>query len=52
MNRSSVLTMTIFAGQGKRTLVLREIPEDSVGELISNKDSLADCDIAVFVYDR
>ncbi|CAN1232752.1 Mitochondrial Rho GTPase 1 [Linum perenne] len=35
----------------KKTLVLREIPEDEVKGLLSNKESLASCDIAVFVYD-
>jgi Ras family protein T1 len=36
----------------KKTLVLREIPDDGVKKLLSNKESLASCDIAVFVYDR
>ncbi|GLT94962.1 hypothetical protein SLE2022_126710 [Rubroshorea leprosula] len=35
----------------KKTLVLREIPEDGVRNLLSNKESLAACDIAVFVHD-
>ncbi|KAK1582479.1 hypothetical protein Q3G72_015440 [Acer saccharum] len=35
----------------RKTLVLREIPEDGVGKLLSNKESLAACDIAVFVHD-
>ncbi|KAJ6883529.1 mitochondrial Rho GTPase 1 [Populus alba x Populus x berolinensis] len=35
----------------KKTLVLREIPEDGVKKLLLNKESLAPCDIAVFVYD-
>ncbi|XP_020276948.1 mitochondrial Rho GTPase 1-like [Asparagus officinalis] len=35
----------------KKTLVMREVPEDSVQTLLSNKDSLAACDIAVFVHD-
>ncbi|WRX23340.1 Small GTPase - like 10 [Theobroma cacao] len=35
----------------KKTLVLREIPEDGVRKLLSTKDSLAACDIAVFVHD-
>lgn len=35
----------------KKTLVLREIPEDGVKNLLSNKESLASCDIAVFVHD-
>ncbi|KAM7521585.1 hypothetical protein LguiA_011487 [Lonicera macranthoides] len=35
----------------RKTLVLREIPEDAVKRLLSPKDSLANCDVAVFVYD-
>ncbi|GMI94516.1 MIRO-related GTP-ase 1, embryo defective 2473 [Hibiscus trionum] len=35
----------------KKTLVLREIPEDGVVKLLSSKESLAACDIAIFVYD-
>nr|XP_043620249.1 mitochondrial Rho GTPase 1-like [Erigeron canadensis] len=35
----------------KKTLILREIQEDDVKELLSRKESLATCDIAVFVYD-
>lgn len=31
---------------------MREIPEEVVGQLLSNKDALAACDIAVFVHDR
>lgn len=37
---------------GKKTLLMQEIPEDEVKTILSNKDSLAPCDIAVFVYDR
>lgn len=37
---------------GKKTLVMREVPEDEVRPMLSNKESLAACDIAVFVYDR
>ncbi|GER41413.1 mitochondrial Rho GTPase [Striga asiatica] len=36
----------------RKTLVLREIPEDGVKELLSKKDALAACDVAVFVHDR
>ncbi|KAJ4719482.1 Mitochondrial Rho GTPase [Melia azedarach] len=39
------------SGGIKKTLVLREIPEDGVAKLLSNKESLAACDIAVFVHD-
>uniref|UniRef100_A0A1D1Y008 Mitochondrial Rho GTPase n=1 Tax=Anthurium amnicola TaxID=1678845 RepID=A0A1D1Y008_9ARAE len=35
----------------KKTLIMREIPEDEVKTLLSNKESLAPCDIAVFVHD-
>ncbi|XP_059437277.1 mitochondrial Rho GTPase 1-like [Corylus avellana] len=35
----------------KKTLILREIPEDGVGKLLSDKESLAACDVAVFVHD-
>ncbi|XVF06106.1 hypothetical protein REPUB_Repub06bG0019500 [Reevesia pubescens] len=35
----------------KKTLVLQEIPEDGVAKLLSSKESLAACDIAVFVHD-
>ncbi|KAB2041163.1 hypothetical protein ES319_D02G129600v1 [Gossypium barbadense] len=35
----------------KKTLFLLEIPEDEVSKLLSSKESLAPCDIAVFVYD-
>ncbi|KAK1410736.1 hypothetical protein QVD17_37275 [Tagetes erecta] len=35
----------------KKTLILREIPEDAIEKLLSNKDALAACDVAVFVHD-
>ncbi|KAF9595258.1 hypothetical protein IFM89_038261 [Coptis chinensis] len=35
----------------KKTLVLREIPVDGVGDLLSSKESLAACDVAIFVHD-
>ncbi|XP_076899853.1 mitochondrial Rho GTPase 2-like isoform X2 [Bidens hawaiensis] len=35
----------------KKTLVLHEILEDDVKQFLSSKDSLAACDVAVFVYD-
>ncbi|KAG4919829.1 hypothetical protein JHK85_058110 [Glycine max] len=38
--------------ENRKYLVLREIPEDGVRKLLSNKESLASCDIAVFVHDR
>ncbi|XP_052187369.1 mitochondrial Rho GTPase 1-like isoform X2 [Diospyros lotus] len=39
-----------FAGT-KKTLVLREIPEDGFRKLLSSNESLAACDVAAFVYD-
>nr|GMD43720.1 mitochondrial Rho GTPase 1-like [Ipomoea batatas] len=39
-------------GGGKKTLVLHEIPEDGVKKLLSSKDALAACDVAIFVHDR
>ncbi|XP_050380342.1 mitochondrial Rho GTPase 1-like [Argentina anserina] len=38
-------------GGTKKYLVLREIPEDGVSKLLSSKEALAACDIAVFVHD-
>ncbi|XP_061341366.1 mitochondrial Rho GTPase 2-like [Gastrolobium bilobum] len=38
-------------GGTRKTLVLREIPEGEVSKVLSNQDYLADCDVAVFVYD-
>ncbi|OVA05494.1 Small GTPase superfamily [Macleaya cordata] len=38
-------------GGNKKTLILREIPEDGVKRLLSNKESLAACDVAIFVHD-
>ncbi|QCD97639.1 mitochondrial Rho GTPase 2-like [Vigna unguiculata] len=38
-------------GGARKTLVLREIPESNVSNVLSNKDYLAACDVAVFVYD-
>ncbi|KAK9756747.1 hypothetical protein RND81_01G118300 [Saponaria officinalis] len=35
----------------QKFLVLREIPEDKVKNLLSDKESLAACDVALFVYD-
>ncbi|KAL1809103.1 hypothetical protein ACET3Z_026093 [Daucus carota] len=42
---------TVDQPAGKKTLIMREIPEELVGQLLSTKDALAACDIAVFVYD-
>jgi Ras family protein T1 len=38
--------------ENKKYLVLREISEDGVTKLLANRESLASCDIAVFVHDR
>ncbi|KAJ4822637.1 Mitochondrial Rho GTPase 1 [Turnera subulata] len=35
----------------RKTLVLKEIPEDGVKKLLSDREALASCDIAVFVHD-
>ncbi|GAB4855539.1 hypothetical protein Ancab_024159 [Ancistrocladus abbreviatus] len=35
----------------KKILILREIPETGVKKLLSDKESLASCDVAIFVYD-
>ncbi|KAL8166323.1 LOW QUALITY PROTEIN: hypothetical protein V2J09_007822 [Rumex salicifolius] len=35
----------------EKVLVLREILEDSIPKLLSSKNSLAPCDVAIFVYD-
>ncbi len=41
-----------FVQGSKKTLILREINEDSVASLLEKKDAMADCDVAAFVYDR
>ncbi|CAN4108729.1 unnamed protein product [Withania somnifera] len=38
-------------GGPKKTLALRAIPEDGVKKLLSGKDALAYCDVAIFVHD-
>ncbi|CAK9192437.1 unnamed protein product [Sphagnum troendelagicum] len=38
-------------GGSKKTLVMREINEESVSSLLEKRDALADCDVAAFVYD-
>ncbi|KAL0371318.1 UNVERIFIED_CONTAM: Mitochondrial Rho GTPase 1 [Sesamum angustifolium] len=45
------LHMQEFIRGNKKTLILLEVPEDGVKKLLSNKESLAACDVAVFVYD-
>lgn len=49
-NRYAVNVVNQPAGL-KKTLVLREISEEGVKELLSKKDALAACDVAVFVHD-
>lgn len=38
-------------GGSRKTLVLREVNEESVTSLLGKKDALTDCDVAAFVYD-
>lgn len=45
------ICIIVFQGT-KKTLILREIPEDRVKKFLANKESLAACDVAVVVYDR
>ncbi|KAF5455053.1 hypothetical protein F2P56_024668 [Juglans regia] len=46
------ISLNAFLSQGcKRTLLLREIPEDGAKKFLSNQEFLAACDVAVFVYD-
>ncbi|KAI3783088.1 hypothetical protein L2E82_13150 [Cichorium intybus] len=45
-----VNTVDQLRGNNK-TLILHEIQEDNVKEFLSNKESLAACDVAVFLYD-
>nr|CAD1821942.1 unnamed protein product [Ananas comosus var. bracteatus] len=48
---ANIVDMSGVSTRGKKTLVMREVPEDEVRPMLSNKESLAACDIAVFVYD-
>ena len=45
------LTRLVVQG-GRKTLVLREVTEESVSKLLEKKDALASCDVLAFVYDR
>ena len=45
------VTLLTFQGTQK-TLILQEIPEDVVKKFLSNKECLAACNVAVFLYDR
>ncbi|KAG0596001.1 hypothetical protein M758_UG216000 [Ceratodon purpureus] len=38
-------------GGSKKTLILREVKEESVAGLLEKKDAMMDCDVAAFVYD-
>ncbi|KAM7259676.1 hypothetical protein ACFE04_015417 [Oxalis oulophora] len=51
-SQSYATNVVDLIGGTKKTLILREIPEDGVKRLLANKDSLAACDVALFVYDR
>lgn len=51
-NSERFATNSVEMADGTRkTLILREIPEGDVRSLLSDKESLAPCDVAVFVYD-
>ncbi|KAJ7972803.1 Mitochondrial Rho GTPase [Quillaja saponaria] len=49
MERFAVNVVEI--GGTRKTLILREIPEDTVKKFVHNNDSLASCDVAIFVFD-
>jgi hypothetical protein len=44
------LSVCYFLHGTKKTLILREIPEDKVAKLLSDKESLAACDVTIFVH--
>ncbi|KAL6500462.1 Mitochondrial Rho GTPase 1 [Orobanche hederae] len=50
-DRYGVKVVDMFR-ENKKYLVLREISEAGVEKLLANKESLASCDIAMFVHDR
>ncbi|MCH84907.1 mitochondrial-like Rho GTPase, partial [Trifolium medium] len=50
-DRYAVNTVDI-SRENKKYLVLREISGGGVSKLLANKESLASCDIAIFVHDR
>ncbi|KAK1317880.1 Rac-like GTP-binding protein RAC13 [Acorus calamus] len=52
LNQRFAVNMVELAGGARKTLIMREIPEDGVAKLLSDRESLAACDIAVFVHDR
>ncbi|KAH7517208.1 hypothetical protein FEM48_Zijuj09G0038300 [Ziziphus jujuba var. spinosa] len=45
-----MILMDVLKGN-KKTLILREIPEDEVKKYLSSKEFLAACDVALFLYD-
>lgn len=49
---SGLSDFLVYTQGPKKTLVMREIPEDGVEKFLRNKEALAACDIAVFVHDR
>ncbi|KAI3502645.1 hypothetical protein L1887_30846 [Cichorium endivia] len=54
LNRDCFYTVNAVVDQvkgTKKTLILHEIQEDDVEEFLSSKESLASCDITLFVYD-
>ncbi|KAI3699142.1 hypothetical protein L2E82_43209 [Cichorium intybus] len=54
LNRDCFYTVNAVVDQvkgTKKTLILHEIQEDDVEEFLSSKESLASCNIAIFVYD-
>ncbi|XP_052148540.1 mitochondrial Rho GTPase 1-like isoform X1 [Oryza glaberrima] len=51
MNGERFAANTVELSGSRKTLVFREIPEDDVRPLLADRESLAPCDVAVFVYD-
>ncbi|KAL5216968.1 hypothetical protein ABZP36_017652 [Zizania latifolia] len=52
MNGQQIAANSVELPDGTRkTLVFREIPEDDVRSVLTDRESLAPCDVAVFVYD-
>jgi hypothetical protein len=47
-----VCSLIRFWQGASKTLVMREINEESVSEFLENKEALAPCNVAAFVYDR
>ncbi|PWZ54782.1 Mitochondrial Rho GTPase 1 [Zea mays] len=48
---ASTIDFFLVESGTRKTLILREIPEGDVRSLLSDRESLAPCDVAVFVYD-